>query len=85
MKEEVFQQARLQRLEALTKDRKDRYITTEVGQHQMWAAQYLGCEEPNRWMTSGGLGTIGYGLPASLAIVGRRPALAPSARGKRGR
>jgi len=47
----------LQRLEALTKDRKDRYITTEVGQHQMWAAQYLGFEDPNRWMTSGGLGT----------------------------
>ena len=44
----------------------DRYITTEVGQHQMWAAQYLGFEEPNRWMTSGGLGTMGYGLPASV-------------------
>ena len=55
----------LQRLEALTKDM-DRYITTEVGQHQMWAAQYLGFEEPNRWMTSGGLGTMGYGLPASV-------------------
>ncbi|PZQ48517.1 MAG: acetolactate synthase 3 large subunit [Rhodovulum sulfidophilum] len=55
----------LERLEALTKGR-DRYITTEVGQHQMWAAQYLGFEEPNRWMTSGGLGTMGYGFPASL-------------------
>ncbi len=55
----------LQRLEALTKGM-DRYITTEVGQHQMWAAQYLGFEEPNRWMTSGGLGTMGYGLPASV-------------------
>ena len=55
----------LQRLEALTKDR-DRYITTEVGQHQMWAAQYLGFEDPNRWMTSGGLGTMGYGFPASI-------------------
>ena len=58
----------LQRLEALTKDRKDRFITTEVGQHQMWAAQYLGFEDPNRWMTSGGLGTMGYGLPASLGV-----------------
>jgi len=57
----------LQRLEALTKGM-DRYITTEVGQHQMWAAQYLGFEDPNRWMTSGGLGTMGYGLPASIGV-----------------
>jgi len=57
----------LQRLEALTKD-KDRYITTEVGQHQMWAAQYLNFDEPKRWMTSGGLGTMGYGLPASIGV-----------------
>jgi acetolactate synthase-1/2/3 large subunit len=57
----------LARLEALTKGR-DRYITTEVGQHQMWAAQFLGFEDPNRWMTSGGLGTMGYGLPASLGV-----------------
>ena len=57
----------LQRLEALTKGR-DRYICTEVGQHQMWAAQFLGFEEPNRWMTSGGLGTMGYGMPASLGV-----------------
>jgi acetolactate synthase I/II/III large subunit len=57
----------LQRLEALTKD-KDRYITTEVGQHQMWAAQFLGFEDPNRWMTSGGLGTMGYGTPASVGV-----------------
>ncbi|WP_126976594.1 acetolactate synthase 3 large subunit [Frigidibacter oleivorans] len=57
----------LQRLEALTKGR-DRYITTEVGQHQMWAAQFLGFEAPNRWMTSGGLGTMGYGLPASIGV-----------------
>ncbi|WP_112322974.1 acetolactate synthase 3 large subunit [Oceanibium sediminis] len=57
----------LQRLEALTKNH-DRYITTEVGQHQMWAAQFLGFEDPHRWMTSGGLGTMGYGLPASLGV-----------------
>ncbi|MBW7921184.1 MAG: acetolactate synthase 3 large subunit [Rubellimicrobium sp.] len=57
----------LQRLEALTKDR-DRYITTEVGQHQMWAAQFLHFEEPNRLMTSGGLGTMGYGFPSSIGV-----------------
>jgi acetolactate synthase-1/2/3 large subunit len=57
----------LERLEALTKDR-DRYICTEVGQHQMWAAQFLGFEDPNRWMTSGGLGTMGYGVPASIGV-----------------
>ena len=57
----------LERLEALTKGM-DRYITTEVGQHQMWAAQFLGFEGPNRWMTSGGLGTMGYGLPASIGV-----------------
>ena len=63
----------LQRLEELTKGRKDRYITTEVGQHQMWAAQYLGFEDPNRWMTSGGLGTMGYGLPASIGVQVAHP------------
>ena len=57
----------LARLEALTKDH-DRYICTEVGQHQMWAAQYLNFEAPNRWMTSGGLGTMGYGFPASIGV-----------------
>ncbi len=62
----------LQRLEELTKGR-DRYITTEVGQHQMWAAQYLGFEAPNRWMTSGGLGTMGYGLPASIGVQVAHP------------
>lgn len=55
------------RLNELTKDR-DRYISTEVGQHQMWAAQYFDFEQPNRWMTSGGLGTMGYGFPASIGV-----------------
>ena len=62
----------LERLEALTRHR-DRYICTEVGQHQMWAAQYLGFEEPHRWMTSGGLGTMGYGLPASIGVQVAHP------------
>ncbi|WP_292293032.1 acetolactate synthase 3 large subunit [Marivita sp.] len=62
----------LDRLEALTKGR-DRYICTEVGQHQMWAAQYLGFEDPNRWMTSGGLGTMGYGFPASIGVQVAHP------------
>ena len=51
----------------------DVYITTEVGQHQMWAAQYFKFEEPNRWMTSGGLGTMGYGLPAAIGVQVAHP------------
>ncbi|ABV93521.1 acetolactate synthase isozyme 3 large subunit [Dinoroseobacter shibae DFL 12 = DSM 16493] len=63
----------MQRLEALTKDHPKRFIATEVGQHQMWAAQYLGFDEPNRWMTSGGLGTMGYGFPASIGVQVAHP------------
>ncbi|MGH6782852.1 MAG: thiamine pyrophosphate-dependent enzyme, partial [Sphingomonadaceae bacterium] len=62
----------IERLYELTKDR-DTYITTEVGQHQMWAAQYFRFEEPNRWMTSGGLGTMGYGLPAAIGVQMAHP------------
>ena len=61
----IMPQYAIERLYALTQDR-DVYITTEVGQHQMWAAQFFRFEEPNRWMTSGGLGTMGYGLPAAI-------------------
>ena len=61
----IMPQYAIERLYALTKDR-DVYITTDVGQHQMWAAQFFRFEEPNRMMTSGGLGTMGYGLPAAI-------------------
>jgi acetolactate synthase-1/2/3 large subunit len=62
----------IQRLYELTKDR-DTYITTEVGQHQMWAAQFYGFEKPNRWMTSGGLGTMGYGFPSAIGVQMAHP------------
>jgi acetolactate synthase-1/2/3 large subunit len=62
----------IERLYDATKGR-DTYITTEVGQHQMWAAQFYRFEEPNRWMTSGGLGTMGYGLPAAVGVQVAHP------------
>jgi acetolactate synthase-1/2/3 large subunit len=62
----------VERLYELTKDA-DTYITTEVGQHQMWAAQYYRFEDPNRWMTSGGLGTMGYGIPAAVGVQVAHP------------
>ena len=68
----IMPQLAIERLYALTKDR-DTYITTEVGQHQMWAAQFYRFEEPNRWMTSGGLGTMGYGLPAAIGVQKAHP------------
>lgn len=63
----IMPQYAIQRLYQATRYR-DTYITTEVGQHQMWAAQHYGFEKPNHWMTSGGLGTMGYGLPAALGV-----------------
>ncbi len=65
--ETIKPQYALERLYHHIKNR-DHYITTEVGQHQMWAAQFLKFEQPNRWMTSGGLGTMGYGLPAAMGV-----------------
>ena len=73
----------IQRLYELTKD-SDTYITTEVGQHQMWAAQFYGFQEPNRWMTSGGLGTMGYGLPASVGVQLRASEIAGHRHRRRG-
>ncbi|GBF25884.1 acetolactate synthase isozyme 3 large subunit [bacterium MnTg02] len=68
----IMPQYAIERLYQLTKDM-DTYITTEVGQHQMWAAQHYHLEEPNRWMTSGGLGTMGYGLPAAVGVQMAHP------------
>lgn len=64
----------VKRLYELTRESgRETFITTEVGQHQMWAAQYFGFEKPNRWMTSGGLGTMGYGLPAAMGVQVAHP------------
>ncbi len=62
----------IQRLYELTKE-KDTYVTTEVGQHQMWAAQFYKFNKPNRWITSGGLGTMGFGLPAAIGAQVAHP------------
>ena len=70
--ETIKPQYAVQRLYELTKS-KDTYITTEVGQHQMWAAQHYKFNKPNRWMTSGGLGTMGYGLPAAVGVQVAHP------------
>ncbi|MGN6770361.1 MAG: acetolactate synthase 3 large subunit [Rhizobiaceae bacterium] len=70
--EVIMPQFAIERLYEATKGR-DTFITTEVGQHQMWAAQFYGFEKPNRWMTSGGLGTMGYGLPAALGVQVAHP------------
>ena len=71
-KDVIMPQYAVERLYELTKDM-DTYITTEVGQHQMWAAQFYRFEKPNRWMTSGGLGTMGYGLPAAVGVQVAHP------------
>jgi acetolactate synthase I/II/III large subunit len=71
-KDVIMPQYAVQRLYELTKNR-DTYISTEVGQHQMWAAQFYHFEEPNRWMTSGGLGTMGYGLPSIIGVQAAHP------------
>jgi acetolactate synthase-1/2/3 large subunit len=68
----IMPQYAIERLYALTRGH-DVYITTEVGQHQMWAAQFFKFEEPNRWMTSGGLGTMGYGLPSAVGVQVAHP------------
>lgn len=69
---EIKPQQAIQRLFEKTRGM-DCYITTEVGQHQMWAAQYYGFDEPNRWMTSGGLGTMGYGFPSAMGVQVAHP------------
>jgi len=71
-KDVIMPQYAIQRLYELTKER-ETYITTEVGQHQMWAAQFYRFEEPHHWMTSGGLGTMGYGLPAAIGVQVAHP------------
>ncbi|OKL45354.1 acetolactate synthase 3 large subunit [Pseudovibrio exalbescens] len=68
----IMPQYALQRLGEAIKG-KDVYISTEVGQHQMWAAQFLGFEAPNRWLTSGGFGTMGYGMPAAIGAQVAHP------------
>ena len=64
----------IRRLHALARETgRDTFVTTEVGQHQMWAATHFQYDRPNRWMTSGGLGTMGYGLPAAVGVQVAHP------------
>ena len=73
-KDVIKPQYALERLrDAIAKDGRDTFISTEVGQHQMWAAQFLPFDKPNRWLTSGGLGTMGYGLPAAIGAQMAHP------------
>ncbi len=69
---EIKPEYALQRLNALTRDQKP-FVSTDVGQHQMWAAQYLQFDKPKKWLTSGGLGTMGYGVPAALGAQVANP------------
>ncbi len=71
--EEIKPQYALERLREAIKGRDDVFVTTEVGQHQMWAAQFLPFNKPNHWMTSGGLGTMGYGLPSAIGVQTAHP------------
>ncbi|GLV21269.1 acetolactate synthase [Sphingobium sp. TomMM35A] len=74
--EEIMPQEAIAQLYKASRSSKDVIITTEVGQHQMWAAQHFGFDEPNKWLTSGGLGTMGYGFPAAIgAQVGNPDSL----------
>jgi acetolactate synthase-1/2/3 large subunit len=72
-KDIIKPQQAIKRLFELTRDHQNCFITTEVGQHQMWAAQFYGFEKPNRWLTSGGLGTMGYGLPSAMGVQVANP------------
>jgi acetolactate synthase-1/2/3 large subunit len=73
-KEIIKPQHALRRIDVIaSKKLKDFYVTTDVGQHQMWAAQHIRYNKPNRWMTSGGLGTMGYGVPAALGVQMAHP------------
>lgn len=75
-REEIMPQEAIAQLYKASRSSKDVIITTEVGQHQMWAAQHFGFDEPNKWLTSGGLGTMGYGFPAAIgAQVGNPDSL----------
>ena len=70
----IMPQEAVRRLDRATRGQgRDVYVTTDVGQHQMWTAQHFGFDEPNRWMTSGGLGTMGYGLPSAIGVQVAHP------------